>query len=325
MNETAATVRRRSCWVVTDGRAGIEAQALGLAEAVALQTPLAITRKTIGVRAPWRLLPRGLWGDPFMRLDPTCDALAPPFPDLWIGCGRLSVPLTIAAKQRSVSTFTVQVQDPRVPAALFDLVIPPLHDGLEGDNVFPIIGAPIRPTRKAPKAPPRGSGRSVAILIGGPNRAFRMTGDDAVAIGAKLKALTGERTRLSVTTSRRTPPDVAEILFHRLRGAADVFWRAGVDDDAGNPYPAMLGDADAIVVTEDSVNMAAEAAATGKPVFILALRRKPFASAAKFDAFHDSLRRHGAARPFNGALEHWVYPPLDETARAAAEIIRRWA
>lgn len=320
-----ATMRRRTCWVVTDGRAGVEAQALGLAEAVALRAPLSISRKVISVRKPWQSLPRVLWGDPFSRLDAASDALAPPFPDLWIGCGRLSVPLTIAVKQRSASTFTVQAQDPRAPAALFDLVIPPRHDRLAGDNVFPIIGAPIRrrPTR-APAAA-RAGAHPVAVLIGGPNRAFRMTGDDADAIGAELKALADKGARLSVTTSRRTPPDVAARLFDRLHDVAGVFWRAGVDDDADNPYPAMLDEADAIVVTEDSVNMATEAAATGKPVHILLLRRKPFASAAKFDAFHDALRRYGAARPFNGALEPWSYPPLDETARAAAEVLRRWA
>ena len=35
-----------------------------------------------------------------------------------------------------------------------------------------------------------------------------------------------------------------------------------------NPYPGILGVADAIIVTSDSVNMASEAAITGKPVLI---------------------------------------------------------
>jgi mitochondrial fission protein ELM1 len=323
MSETA-TARARTCWVVTDGRAGIEAQALGLAEAIALLTPLSISRKRIKMRAPWGMLPRALPGDAFAKLDAGSDALAAPFPDLWIGCGRLSVPLTLQVKQMNAATFTVQVQDPRAPSALFDLVIPPQHDGLAGDNVFPIIGAPIRLPAN-PSVVREGNGsQHVVVLIGGPNRAFKLTRDDADTIAAKLKALADDGAMLAVTTSRRTPPDVAERFFDRLHDVAGVFWRAGVDDDARNPYPAMLAKADAILVTEDSVNMATEAAATGKPVHILSLRRKPFASAAKFDAFHDALRRHGAARLFTGGLEKWTYPPLDETARAAAEIIRRW-
>ena len=49
-------------WAVSDGRAGIEAQALGLAEAVARVRPAEILVKRIGWRAglgrlPWRMIP----------------------------------------------------------------------------------------------------------------------------------------------------------------------------------------------------------------------------------------------------------------------------
>jgi len=100
-------------------------------------------------------------------------------------------------------------------------------------------------------------------------------------------------------------------------------WIAGEDGQSLNPYPAMLGACDAILVTEDSVNMAVEAASTGKPVHILPLARKPFVSAAKFDAFHEGLERRGASRRFDGALGDWTYEPLHETRRAAAEVLKR--
>jgi mitochondrial fission protein ELM1 len=29
-------------------------------------------------------------------------------------------------------------------------------------------------------------------------------------------------------------------------------------------------------------------------------------------------------RPFTGAFSSWSYPPLDETSRAAAEVLRRF-
>ncbi len=315
-------------WVVTDGRAGIEAQALGLAEAVAQRTPLLIVGKRISIGAPWRDLPHRVWGDPLARLARTSDFLSPPFPDVWIGCGRQSVALTIAVKRKSPSTFTVQIQDPRAPAALFDLVISPAHDNLSGDNIFSIIGSPVRNDANATGASVRRgreTGRQkVAVLIGGPNRAFDLAERDARAVGAELLALAKSGAELVVTTSRRTPGKLAETLKLLLEGHARVFWRAGADPASSNPYPAMLADADAIVVTEDSVNMAVEAAATGRPVHILRLPRKRFASAKKFDAFHESLRQHGASRYFTGALDGWAYAPLNETARAADEVVRRW-
>ncbi len=84
-----------------------------------------------------------------------------------------------------------------------------------------------------------------------------------------------------------------------------------------NPYFAMLGSADHIFVTADSVNMATEAAATGKPVHILAVD----GAAGKLDGFHRSLQRRGCARPFAGKLESWNYPPLVETDRLALAIL----
>jgi mitochondrial fission protein ELM1 len=56
----------------------------------------------------------------------------------------------------------------------------------------------------------------------------------------------------------------------------------------------------------------------------LPLRRKPFASARKFDAFHEGLMARNAARRFEGAIESWSYEPLDETGRAADAVLRAW-
>lgn len=324
MNETGMK-RALTCWVVTDGRAGIEAQALGLAEAVARVRPIEIVNKRIAVRAPWRNLPRVLWGDPFLKLAPSSAALSAPLPDLWIGCGRLSVPFSIAAKKKNPSTFVVQLQNPRAPSSLFDLVIAPEHDGLAGKNVFSIIGSTMR-ARAWPQRTDSGSGvRKAAVLIGGPNRAFRMSRADAEMIGDELQKIAASGVSLQVTTSRRTPANAAKALEDRLKSVAEIFWRADCGEKAANPFPDMLRDGDAILVTEDSVNMAVEAAATGTPVFILRLPRKPFASAAKFDAFHRSLSARGASKYFTGALDRWSYAPLHETDRAAEEVLRRLA
>ena len=322
MTETAGD-RALTCWVVTDGRAGIEAQALGLAEAFAARRQIQIVTKRISVKAPWRVLPPALWGDAFSRLGEGGDALTPPFPDLWIGCGRLSVPLSIAVKKKHPATFTVQLQDPRAPTSLFDLVIAPAHDRLAGENVVSIIGAPTRAIARDPAAGAVRANSSAAVVIGGPNRAMRMSVGDVQDIAKQLRALAVNGTELSVTTSRRTPPEAAQILEDALKGVARIFWRADRDAAEANPYPAMLRGCDAVLVTEDSVNMAIEAAQTGAPVHIIRMARKPFASAKKFDAFHQSLRERGVARYFDGGLKKWNYQPLDETSRAADEILRR--
>lgn len=312
---------REQIWAVTDGRAGIEAQALGLAEAVARRRPSDIVCKRIKMRAPFRALPRQLWRDPFAALDSAADALGPPWPDLWVGCGRLSVPFSMAVKRRSAGTFVVQVQNPRAPLGGFDLVVPPSHDRIEGANVFPILGSPNRLDAPALRSQVASGAAPVAVLIGGPNRAFRLDVADAERIAA---ALAGLEMPLDITLSRRTPSAAAAILRRKTAGYAARFFDPSKDSAGANPYPAMLGTARAVLVTEDSVNMAAEAASTGKPVYILPLARRPFASPRKFDAFHEDLRARGASRLFHGEIAAWTYEPLDETARAADEIIRRW-
>lgn len=309
-------------WVVTDGRAGIEAQALGLAEAVARIAPYKIVVKRVAIAAPYRSLPRALWGDALSRLAPASADLSPPYPDLLVGCGRLAVPIALAIKARAPQTFVVMLQDPRARLSAFDLVIPPEHDGLVGANVFPILGAPNRLDAAGLRAARANAkpGR-VAALIGGPNRTFRFDEGVARRIANALSAVKAAGALLAVTLSRRTPRAAAAIIKSAL-GAGDSFFDPAAPDGA-NPYPVMLAGASAVLVTEDSVNMAAEAASTGAPVHIVKLPRKPFSNAAKFDAFHKALAARGASRPFKGAIETWRYEPLDETRRAAEETVRR--
>ncbi len=117
---------------------------------------------------------------------------------------------------------------------------------------------------------------------------------------------------LMITTSRRTSAETNEILRAELAGTDTYFW----DNKEPNPYFAMLAWADAVIVTADSVNMACEAGATGKPVHIFPLP----GARAKARRFHASLQARGVARVFTGAIEQWSYTPLDETGRAAAKI-----
>lgn len=91
------------------------------------------------------------------------------------------------------------------------------------------------------------------------------------------------------------------------------------DGEWPNPLFAFLHAADHILVTEDSANMAAEAASTGKPVHVLPM--VPLKSGDKFARLHDDLRAHGATRPFDDALNAWTYAPLSETDRAAGAVL----
>ena len=310
---------------MSDGRAGIEAQAVGLADAIARRRPAQVVVKRIGWRGPLGRLPWRLIAWPRLALR-AGSGLAPPWPDIWIAAGRATLPLSVRLRRWSRGrTFVVQTQDPKTDAGRFDLVIPPRHDGLEGDNVLPIVGSPHRLTAERlaadrerfreeidPLPHPR-----VAVLIGGRSRAFNLTPERAMAMAREIEALilqTGGA--LLMTFSRRTPRIARDILLERLRPLPGAIWTGEGD----NPYFAYLAAADAILVTEDSTNLATDAAATGKPLFVL----KMVGASPKFRRFHEELEALGVTRPFAGTLETWTYPPLAETDRAAAEVLRRY-
>lgn len=311
-------------WAVSDGRAGNAGPSLGLAEAVARRRPAKIVVKTIAWkgrigRLPWFLNPL-----PLKALTPG-SGVAPPWPDIWIGTGRATLPLSIRVRRWSKGrTFVVQTQDPRMPTTPFDLVVAPRHDRTQGDNVLTITGSPHRVTPErlaaeserfkamiAPLPHPR-----VAVLIGGKSKAHDLSPERAADMARQIELPIAQAGgSVLATFSRRTPDAARGLLAARLKHLPGVIW----DGEGDNPYFAFLAGADFILATEDSANMATEAAATGKPVFIL----KMDGDSLKFRRFHEDLERLGVARPYGGALHGWSYEPLMETDRAADEILRR--
>jgi uncharacterized protein len=318
-----------SIWVVSDGRIGMENQAMGLAEAVQRLTPAAVTVKRIRWRTGFDKLPSALKASWMLDLssDPTEPVAGETWPDLWIATGRATLPLSARVRERSGGrTFVVQTQDPRWRNGAYDLIVAPAHDRLSGPNVLSITGSPHRVTperlaegaaafadRLEPLPRPR-----VAALIGGRSMAFDLpeahAADLAGRIAAAVDAAGGS---LLLTFSRRTSEAAKAAMTERLKHLPGLIWGG----EGLNPYFAFLQFADHILVTEDSANMAAEAASTGKPVHVLPMI--PLKPAGKFARLHADLRERGAARPFDGTLEAWSYEPLEETARAARTVRQR--
>ena len=313
--------------VVSDGRAGIENQALGLAEAVQRLFPSRIEVRRIRWRKAFDKLPSALKA-PWM-LDPSSDDVFPgpgeEWPDLWIATGRATLPLSAVVRRRSGGrTLVVQTQDPRWKMDAYDLIVAPAHDGTSGPNVLSIIGSPHRvtPGRLAegaaafeavlsPLPRPR-----IAVLVGGRSAAFDLTEAHAADLADRIAAAVSQAGgSLMLTFSRRTPEAAKQVMTARLVNLPGMIW----DGDGPNPYFAFLHFADHVLVTEDSANMAAEAASTGKPVHVLPM--VPLKSGGKFARLHADLRAHGAARPFDGTLEGWTYEPLNETERAARAVL----
>ena len=304
------------CWVLSNGVIGMDNQSFGLAHALGME----VIKKTVMPMAPWKYLPAQLWIKSLHSLGSDSDSLAPPWPDVVIGTGRLTVALSIAIKRASGGrTFNVRIQNPQVALRHFDWVVAPLHDRCKGANVIETLGAVNSVTaprllRAAEQFAPRLAHLAkplVSVLVGGTNRSMRIDAAVAHTLADKLiHAATNHGAAIVVTPSRRTDPEVVAVLQRRLSKVASVIW----DGTGDNPYLGYLALADYLVVTADSVNMASEACYTGKPVFIEGLT----GGNNKFEQFHRELQSRGYTRPFTGELSDWHYPPLDETSRVAS-------
>lgn len=293
----------RSCIVVSDGRRGIENQALGLAEAVGRLTPL----QTLPIYVP--------------RTGELPDA-GMIEPDLWIGCGRAAVRAASLHRKQWRRTRFVYVQKPRSHADLFDLIIAPRHDRMSGPKVLNILGSPNRIT---PQRLNEGAsafaqrlealpGPQAAILIGGDSKHHRFTDAACTHLLEEVDSIRRQAGSLMITVSRRTPDALTTALRERYGQAERVWFHEG---DGPNPYFAFLSAADWICVTEDSTNMLCEAAATGAPVYRLGVEGDP----GKFRHLYAGLEGVGAVRPYLGRLESWEYEPLHETDRAAQAVL----
>jgi len=293
----------RTCMVVSDGRRGIENQALGLAEALVRLTALQI----LPVHVP--------------RTGALSET-AQIEPDVWIGCGRAAVRAAVQHRKAWRRTRFVYVQKPRSHADLFDLIIAPRHDRMTGRNVLSIIGSPnrITPARLHEGASAFAEqlqalpGPQAAILIGGDSKHHRFSDAAIENLLTEVESIRRQAGSVMITVSRRTPPALVDQLRHRYGQAERVWFH---DGDGPNPYFAFLAAADWICVTEDSTNMLCEAASTGAPVYRLGVEGDP----GKFRHLYAGLDATGAVRPYLGRLESWDYAPLHETERAAQAML----
>ena len=309
--------------VLSSGKAGHEANCLGVAEA--LGAPYEV--RVVAPRFPFAgLSPYGPL-DPKDRPGRAGSALAQPFPDIVIACGRVTVPyLRVLKRAAGAKVFAVFLQDPRAWRAKMDLIWTPEHDRLAGRNVISTLTSPhpFSATRlAAAKAAPDPRLTALprpraAIILGGPSGAHQFAPSDIARLSQAAAALVAAGYSVMATPSRRTPPELVGAVRAGVGGAPAFIW----DGSGGNPYAQILAHAEAILVTGDSVNMVGEATATGAPVYVF---EPSGGEGGKIARYIDALEQAGAVRRFAGRIEPYAYAPIDSSLIVAREIARRFA
>ena len=126
-------------WALSDGSAGNRRQALALAQAMGGET----RELVLSARLPWSwLAPRLAWGGRLAWNARSRAQLAPPWPDLLIGCGRQAALATRMLRRLGGGRVrVVQILDPRADPRHWDVVIAPRHDGLVAGNALSPLGS----------------------------------------------------------------------------------------------------------------------------------------------------------------------------------------
>ena len=313
-------------WVISDGTKGMEVQALGLAE------QLSPTPQLIRISPP-PILARHFPSLARQGLCPMPKALRQALnthgtPEIVITCGRRHAGLSLLMRRFGNNSDrgrikTIHIQNPHLPSAYFDWLIVPSHDDLRGKNVLVSLGSLnrldklMRQNPPPPKAVKALAGRKIAVLIGGSNRRYRVQAQDYHRFGTSLADIASmTESALLLIPSRRASGEAQEAMRAPLANTPHWWW----DGTESNPYPWILRQADAAVVTADSVNMTSEAVSSGKPVHTAELRPE----SGRIARFHKIMQEAGYTKPLTRIALHNFFdsppkppPPLDETKRIA--------
>lgn len=252
-------------------------------------------------------------------------AFDPPWPDIVVSCGRRAAGRALAVRRASQGrTLAVHIQDPRLRAAAFDLVIAMAHDAIPaGGNVIKVATAlhDVTPKRLADAGAAwrdrlEKLGQPLAgVIIGGDLRGRRFTRSDDQALIRRLERMRkGSAGALAVTPSRRTPAHTLALLGEVFGEDPHVFVWNGAGE---NPYLGILALADRLIVTSDSVSMISEALATPHPVEVFDLgfpRHQGFIQALVDDRLIRRFTGDPAPPPARARLDATVY---------AADAVRR--
>lgn len=243
------------------------------------------------------------------------DSLAAPWPDLVIGIGFRSAPISRWIAQQGDCVINIRLGRPRTELAPYDLVITTPQYGLPpAPNVrelpLPLVMADAGDIAKAVAhwrpAFERLPRPWIAVLLGGPTQ--HMAFDETVArnLARDLRsfaALTGGS--LLITTSPRSPAGLKAIVGQAVSTPHFLF---EFQADADNPYLALLGLSDAAIVTSDSASMIADVAAFERPLMIYEL---PWLGRSKKPGLIAGIKRHVRERRERRGMHGLPADPLD--------------
>lgn len=309
---------------VMDGRLGHEKQTRGVIHALEKQTPLEIHYRILpSLSMASDIRSRLAYLKSFTKLGSggTSNGSSGPSPDLLIGTGyHTHFPLLLLKKKTGARIVTCMTPDFPLKGRM-DLCCIPRHDRPSAAaNVFITTGPPCTARAGNAHHPQKG-----LILVGGVDEKSH-TWDTTATLG-QIKTIIRNYPELhwTLSSSPRTPEEtLAQLETLAKTEPMASFFRS--KDTPPGWIEEQYNQNGTAWVTGDSISMVYEALSAGCQVGILPIRWKKKDN--KFQRSIDELVRSKWANTY----ERWVSgekipapaSPLNEAARCANEILRRW-
>jgi mitochondrial fission protein ELM1 len=279
-----------SIWVLVDDRTGNSNQAIALAEILGEDFLIHHIEYNALANLPSMILKFLPYFFTTNFLSELSDSTQ--LPKLIITAGRRTSLIALYCKKILLKRYNhevklVQIMRPACDYQDFDLIILPEHDHFpKASNILRITGAisniALHISSGAAEFAVRHPAfqRHIAVMVGGVSKAGALSEQDFCDFADVVLCL-GQRYQLPIfiSFSRRTSFKIKKY-FAKIFQAASIEHIVFFDpksEFAYNPYPAMLGQAEYILCSGDSISMCSEAASLGKRLYIFcssALMRK---------------------------------------------------
>ena len=265
------------------------------------------------------------------------------YADIIISCGSSAAAVNIFLKYENNAKNIIIMKPGMGRDKKVDLIILPRHDVLQTTlrlrsgqasderrtmkNILITEGAPNRITQEAMGKAVDGlkaqlgagqvSRKGIGLLIGGDAKGFKLIKEDVrKAVDEVIKISEEKALDIFLSTSRRTPPEIDELLKEKLsRNKRCKLLIIANEKNIEGAAPAILGLSDIIVISQESMSMISEAASSGKHVIVFRRGEKD----TKYGSMVSNLEKNGyiyTARPEE------IYNKIKEILETRPEVRR---
>ncbi|MFC1621612.1 ELM1/GtrOC1 family putative glycosyltransferase [Candidatus Omnitrophota bacterium] len=228
------------------------------------------------------------------------------YADIVISCGASSVAANAFLKYENNAKGIVIMNPGLGRSNKFDLIVLPRHDAF-GKSKSNALITEIAPNRVLPSAsslsakgetsPATAGGqppaKGLGLLIGGDAKNFKLKKEDVEKVIDSALKMDCE---VFVSTSRRTSPEIEELVEKKLSGEGKWLVIASKNNKEG-VVQEIFDKSEVIIVSSESMSMISEAVSSGKHVVVFkATSHKPQARKSKYEKSVSNLEQQGYIR-----------------------------